>query len=328
MIGNIYLNELDEWIDGQWRKFPLNKNKKSKSKLKRGIIVRFADDFIIFARKRSDAVKWFHAAKNWLKNRLRLRCSEEKSRIANLKRKTIHFLGFDIKAVKSRNNGRLCARNSIGSEEKMKIASRIKWEWQTLAKSFPARINEWSRNASRMEAYIRSTRNYNSIAHTVYKDLDEIDYRTHRARDKILRLHPKLIPLMKQIYQRACHSPPVKGANSPHRSSFELRTNVKYSIPCRKVAVNPYAGRLNIDVFQSGLDALRNKVKAWGATSVEKADICLSLFTQQRGKDPITGILLDIDSLQCHRKNPKGEYVFGLTRKRSEKLLKLWHMAH
>ena len=41
-------------------------------------------------------------------------------------------------------------------------------------------------------------------------------------------------------------------------------------------AVNPYAGRLNIDVFQSGLDALRNKVKAWGATSVEKADICLS----------------------------------------------------
>ena len=101
---------------------------------------------------------------------------------------------------------------------------------------------------------------------------------------------------------------------------------------------------------------MRAKVRAWGSTSIEKADICLSLYTQQKGKDPITGLELDIRFVECHRKNPKGEYIFKncilldrlthqvihgtrksldnfirifkLNKKRRNKLLRLWSMAH
>src|SRR4030042_275960 len=110
-----------------------------------------------------------------------------------------------LKAMKSRNNGNICTKNSIGKTKKKKIAARIKREWKALAKSFPSQKRKWSYYAFRLEAYIRSTRNYNQICNTVYKDLAEVDYRTHRARDKILRKHPKLKKLLNKIYLRACH---------------------------------------------------------------------------------------------------------------------------
>lgn len=357
LLANAYLNELDQWIDGQWRKFPLGNSKKYNTRLKRAVIVRFADDFQIFVKTRSEAVRWFHAVQSWLRERLRLECSAEKSGIVNLKKNATKFLGFEIKAVKSRNNGHVCAKCSISKKKKKGIGSRIKREWKALAKSFPAQKRRWSYCAARLEAYIRSTRHYNRICHTVYKDLAEVDYRTHRARDKILRKHPRLKPLLSKIYLRACHDPQdMQETSNLGKSSLGLCKNIKFKIPQRKVAVNPYSENLKIDAFQAGLNGLRAKVKAWGGAYVEKADICLSLYTQQRGKDPLTGTSLDIDRVECHRKTPGAEYVFRncilldrlshqvvhgtwatvsnfirileLNKNRREKLLRLWRMAH
>ena len=67
-------------------------------------IIRYADDFKLFCRKRSDAEKIFIAVKQWLHERLRLEVSEEKSKIINLKRHYSEFLGFEIKAVKKRKS--------------------------------------------------------------------------------------------------------------------------------------------------------------------------------------------------------------------------------
>lgn len=63
-------------------------------------IVRYADDFKIFCRKRSDADKVFIAVKQWLKDRLKLEFSDEKSKVVNLKKQYSEFLGFKLKAVK------------------------------------------------------------------------------------------------------------------------------------------------------------------------------------------------------------------------------------
>ena len=69
------------------------------SHLKECYIVRYADDFKIFCRKRSDAVKLFEAVKLWLRERLGLEISPEKSRIVNLKKGYSEFLGFRITAT-------------------------------------------------------------------------------------------------------------------------------------------------------------------------------------------------------------------------------------
>lgn len=68
--------------------------------LKEMYIVRYADDFKIFCRKRSDSDKTFIAVKLWLQDRLKLQISEEKSKVVNLKRHYYEFLDFKMKAVK------------------------------------------------------------------------------------------------------------------------------------------------------------------------------------------------------------------------------------
>jgi len=90
LLSNIVLNELDWWIGSQWEQLPTrhefygkihengtkDKSKKYRglrtTKLKECYIVRYADDFKIFCRKHSDAVKLFEATKQWLKDRLGL----------------------------------------------------------------------------------------------------------------------------------------------------------------------------------------------------------------------------------------------------------------
>ena len=103
LLANIVLNELDWWIAGQWETIPTRKVKtkykkdgspdngkkytslRQNSNLKEMYIVRYADDFKIFCRKRSDADKVFIAVKQWLSERLKLQVSEEKSKVVNLR---------------------------------------------------------------------------------------------------------------------------------------------------------------------------------------------------------------------------------------------------
>ena len=101
LLSNIVLNELDWWISSQWENIPtrkkreyvrsdngvIDKNQKykmlrEKSSLKECYIVRYADDFKIFCRKRSDAEKLFIAVELWLKERLGLDISPENSNTA------------------------------------------------------------------------------------------------------------------------------------------------------------------------------------------------------------------------------------------------------
>ena len=59
---------------------------REKANLKECYGLRYADDFRIFCRKRQDAEKLFIATQKWLKERLGLNISPEKSQIVNLKR--------------------------------------------------------------------------------------------------------------------------------------------------------------------------------------------------------------------------------------------------
>ena len=119
LLSNVVLNELDWWITSQWEEMKTHTHKayhrKDNGKLDKGklytklrktnlkecYIVRYADDFKIFCRNRKDAEKIFAATKSWLKDRLGLEISREKSKIMNLKRHYSEFVGFKIKLHKN-----------------------------------------------------------------------------------------------------------------------------------------------------------------------------------------------------------------------------------
>lgn len=112
MLANIVLNELDWWISNQWQTKNTRHNysdnsKKYRalktSKLKEVYIVRYCDDFKLFCRNRNEAIKIFEATKLWLKERLNLEISPEKSKVINLKTEYSEFLGFKLKVWKKNN---------------------------------------------------------------------------------------------------------------------------------------------------------------------------------------------------------------------------------
>lgn len=101
LLANIVLNELDYWIASQWDLFPTKRKYAlhakhqcesgkytalRKSNLKEIRIVRYADDFKIMCKDHKTAFKIFAATKLWLKERLSLEVSPEKSTITNLRK--------------------------------------------------------------------------------------------------------------------------------------------------------------------------------------------------------------------------------------------------
>ena len=107
LLSNVVLNELDWWIASQWeiyqpcKAYKTNQHRYTElnrtTKLKRVFMVRYADDFKLFCKCRGDAERIFAATTMWLKERLGLEISLEKSKIVNLKKGYSDFLGFKLK---------------------------------------------------------------------------------------------------------------------------------------------------------------------------------------------------------------------------------------
>ena len=115
LLSNIVLNKLDWWVSSNWEIIPKryeyytctsktgtvsrtgSMEALRKTNVKEMRIVRYADDFKIFCRCCDTAVRTFHAVRGWLKDRLKLDISPEKSKIVNLRKRYSDFLGFRLK---------------------------------------------------------------------------------------------------------------------------------------------------------------------------------------------------------------------------------------
>ena len=118
LLANVMLNELDHWIESQWQCNPVTENYAYRenaagcpiqshayramrnTRLKEMYIVRYADDFRILCRTREQADRTLIAVTQWLKERLRLDVSPEKTRVVDVRRSYSEFLGFKIRLRK------------------------------------------------------------------------------------------------------------------------------------------------------------------------------------------------------------------------------------
>ncbi len=133
LLSNIVLNELDWWLSDQWETFdtchnyPQNSNRLralKTSRLKEFFVVRYADDFKILCKDYDTAKKIFSATQNWLKDRLRLEISPEKSKITNVRKGKTEFLGFALYVRKKK--GEYVTRSNISDKAKMALKAKLK----------------------------------------------------------------------------------------------------------------------------------------------------------------------------------------------------------
>lgn len=145
LLSNIVLNELDWWISDQWETFETRKNYekeriiggkkrldrsskyralKESTKLKEMFIVRYADDFKIFCRDHQSAFKIFEGVKKWLKERMHLDISNEKSKVINLRKNFSEFLGFKMKVT--RNKEKYTVKSFMTDKAKQDAKQKVK----------------------------------------------------------------------------------------------------------------------------------------------------------------------------------------------------------
>lgn len=325
LLANIVLNELDWWIAGQWETIPTNKVKthfkkdgsmnngkkytslRKNSNLKEMYIVRYADDFKIFCRKRSDADKVFIAVKQWLSERLKLQVSEEKSKVVNLKRHYSDFLGFRLKAAPK------CDKYVVSSymsekalkRETEKLIGQIKYiEYPKNAKEEALAVNLYN-------SMVWGIHNYYRYATNINLDCRKIQFRINSLMRNRLRDRVKKNGTIKSEYVRKNY-----GASKQMRFIGGVAVcpigYIKTKNPMyKKAVICKYTEEGREEIHKNlKFDELRLTVLHMLATAqipnrcIEYMDNRVSLYAVQCGKCAVTGRILWIDEIHCHHKKP------------------------
>lgn len=330
LLSNIVLNELDWWVASQWENIPTRENyirriyangtpDKSKqvyhlrkTALKECYIVRYADDFKIFCRKRSDAVKIFEATKLWLKDKLGLEISLEKSKIVNLKRHYSEFLGFKLKVREKSKNKQGQPKYVVEAHVKEKKLAKIK----AYSKEIIGKIRQ-TYNAG-MEyklvqmynSYLIGVHNYYCIATHVNLDFQEIAY-----------------DVKKSLYNRLKHRITKKGTitngyiRKQYGTSREVRfigghaivpiAYVQHRVPMdKKRSINKYTPQGRAEIHKNpeyvNTDVLHYLMNnPCGVESVEYNDNRIALYVAQKGRCAVTKTELSVNEIDCHHKIPR-----------------------
>jgi group II intron reverse transcriptase/maturase len=322
LLSNIVLNELDWWIASQWETMPMpsvppnyntnggrnrgNENKAMrKTALKEMYLVRYADDFKIFCRKRSDANKAYLATKKWLTKRLKLTVNDEKSKVVNLKKSYTDFLGFKLKAVPG--GGKHKVRSHMSDKAYRKTHYLLKSLIRDIQN--PQSQQEAHKAINRFNAAVIGKHQYYRIATCVYEDFDRIAFSVNRTMKNRLKGRLKKVGKCRRGYIWDTYGksgqfryvdgyPVVPIAYIQTKNAMHMkRGTCNYTSEGRALIHKPLGVDLSI------LKALM--LEDSHGCALEYLDNRISLYAAQYGKCAVTGKHLSKDEIHCHHKTPK-----------------------
>lgn len=318
LLANVVLNELDWWITNQWEGLKTRHEFKGtiaekpnyshkyrafrqSTKLKEMQIVRYADDFKIMCNNHKDAQKIFIATKKWLKERLDLDISPDKSGVTNLRKRTTDFLGISIKTRKKKNKYVVFSRMSTKSKEKVQKELRRKLRY---IKQLPD-----SKSVNMYNATLLGQHNYYNMAGYVCKDFVEIWFKLRKTIYNCTKSHgttrgTKNKAYMK-FYGRYNYSTvwisgialyPIPGISYKNPLGF-TQEKCNYTRKGRAL-IHSKLSSLDMDVLRY---IMRNPVKN---KSEEYNDNRISLYCGQQGLCAITKLPLEIGEFETHHIKP------------------------
>lgn len=315
LLSNICLNELDWWLSSQWATFPVkfpyktksqaDKVLRNKSNLKEFHAVRYADDFKIFCRDYETAKNIYIATQKWLKERLNLEASPEKSSITNLRKKNSPFLGILLRARPNKNgNNKLSCRSKVQPKalENMKL----------LLKSIIVKVqrNPSSENVKRFNSTVMGLQNYYSCATDCTTDFYKLGFMLSRTiHNRLNRLFSKTGFISKTYSKRyKWKSLPnfIKGfalfpiSEIRHKKLYQFtQIMTPYTSEGRALMHKELDSLLKVDLSLIGNTYSREQ-------SIEFNDNRISRWSAQKGKCSVTKEYLGIN-FHCHHIVPRSK---------------------
>lgn len=320
LLANIVLNELDHWVAGQWRNFELKelkpritKNKgyidrskvyqkmRRKTSLKEIYIVRYADDFKIICRSHEEAVRMYEATTQWLKDRLHLEVSEEKSRIDDIRKQSVEFLGFRLIAKPAKNKWTI--RSHISEKAKKNIEKNVRDSIDAIKKNpTPAEIMRYNSLILGIQACYRT-------ATAVVADLSEVETKLRYHRHNQLKNLGSYKGKPSSLY--------LKKYGKRHRKILYVKGMALYPLNAQSHVVPKGFSQGICDYTKTGREMIHQNLRFGSSIiiqlmentpkgmSVELADNRVSRYLAQRGTCPITGKTLMINDMELHHIKPR-----------------------
>lgn len=331
LLANIVLNELDHWIDSQWQENILINNYHARynkngarstnayramrnTNLKEVYIIRYADDFRILCHDKETAEKIKIATTNWLKERLKLDISEEKTRIVNVKERYSEFLGFKIKVRPKAGKYTVCSHMSD------KAKARIKQKLIKQAKHI-CKPKDSKDEAAQIWLYnemVIGIQNYYRIATDINLDCSEIHRavmtvltgrmkRHGRNSNRLSKCGRELSTFEKDRFKNTSMMRYATGSKEPiypiayiqHKKPMCKTTKANLYTTEGRVLIHDSLG-INMNIMKSLMQVpLYNQ-------SIQYHDNRISLYSGQNGKCAVTGEFFNNASeIACHHIIPK-----------------------
>lgn len=310
LLSNIVLNELDWWIHSQWEGVKTKEYSSQQAKiraqkssdLKEMYIVRYADDFKILTNNYISAQKIFIAVTKWLKERLKLDISAEKSMVINLRKNYSNFLGFKLKAIKKKKKH--VVKSMVSDKAKSKIIKNYRNQIEKI------KNNSKIYNVEKLNSMILGWHNYYKIATHVNLDFSEINFLVRKRLFNRTRSIRSDSLYENKTYTRIYGNYNFKSISICKITIYPL-AGVKFKIPrLMKMLVSRYTivGRFHIhkdlgDEFKDSIKFLINNPSK--KESIQKNDNRISLFVAQRGLCHVSKENLDIIDMEIRNIVPK-----------------------
>jgi len=310
LLSNVVLNELDWWIANQWENFPTNHEYRDTNHKYRAIrntslkemhIVRYADDFKIFCSNPRTAEKVLQATKMWLRERLTLEVSQEKTNISYLKKNSSEFLGIKFKAVPK--GKKYIARSHMTDKNINKVAENIK---KQIVKIQHKTVEH---EVVKLNSIILGVHNYYSMATMCNIDFHRIYFLVKPTMNRLKKNYSRGRPTnqlylkLYENYTKNIHNIagidvfPLYGVVLKRTTSFKQEIN-NYT----KEGRNHIHNKLNDDLQTLIGYLIENPERE---ETVRYNDNRISKIAGQGGKSYITGIKLEINDMTCRRQIPK-----------------------
>lgn len=311
LLSNVVLNELDWWISSQWETHPTHKayscdvsrlNALRNKTLKQVFIVRYADDFKLFCWTRSDAQRIYTATQQWLKERLHLEISPEKSKVVNLKKQWSDFLGFQLKLRKK--SKKWVIKSQLTEKAKLKCKEKIRSAIHEIGRK------QDNPSVTQFNATILGLHNYYKVATNVYIDFDRMafevrksllcrtkNFRTKKGRKSQAFQHYYGDFTGKVHYVAGVALFPVNGIATSPPMCFS-----------QEICNYTEAGRAKIHEMQKAINPLilqQLMEHPIQGKSAELNDNRISMYVAQRGKCAISKEPLILGEIVVHHIRPK-----------------------
>lgn len=331
LLANVVLNELDHWIESQWQCNPVAENYSHRenaagcpiqshayramrnTRLKEMYIVRYADDFRILCRTKEQADRTLIAVTHWLKERLRLDVSPEKTRVVDTRRSYSEFLGFKIRLRKK--GKKYVVQSHMCDKAYKKVKTNLTKQVGNI--KFPRKNRGEAGEVRLFNSMVMGIQNYYQLATDISIDCGDIGravntvLKNRLKSGKTHRLKEEGRDLTKMELQRYGKSEQLKYIAQSKEPIYPI-SYVQCKNPMsqrRKVCAYTAAGRSEIhDDLRINTFLLLQLMRApTYSRSTEYADNRISLFSAQWGKCAVTGKEFQcVSEIHCHHKKPKG----------------------